>query len=194
MCQHYTYTVLALLRCRLFFARCKISLNFKQQKLGWRPGNEADTVYRGRWTIWEGPLTSLTNMVSTRPVDRQRNQPLASRNDRHPLPSGEAHEHSNAESIALEEYFIKVSRKVMSNRLILANVCTLFLPNGRDSYLVHPSPLSEADEFYAHYTQSLASTPMMANCSLLWLVSDQALIRIAGHGYHGYWVSSSIHC
>ena len=44
-------------------------------------------------------FTSLTNMVSTRPVDRQRNQPLASRNDRHPLPSGEAHEHSNAESI-----------------------------------------------------------------------------------------------
>ena len=77
--------------CRLFFVRCKISLNFKQHKLGWRPGNEADTVYHGRWNIWEGPLTSLNNMVSTRPVDRQRNQPLASRNDRHPLPFGEAH-------------------------------------------------------------------------------------------------------
>ena len=30
----------------------------------------------------------MTTMVS---VDRQRNQPLASSNDRHPLSSGEAH-------------------------------------------------------------------------------------------------------
>ena len=35
----------------ILYILCKNPLNFKQQKLGWRPGNEADTVYHGRWTI-----------------------------------------------------------------------------------------------------------------------------------------------
>ena len=49
------------------------------------------TVCHSRWTIWEGSSTSQTNiMVTTRPAE---NQPLASRNDRHPPSSGEAHEH-----------------------------------------------------------------------------------------------------
>ena len=78
-----------------FFAYCvKIRLISNNKSWGGGLGTRLTQSITGRWTIWEGPLTSLTNMVSTRPVDRQRNQPLASRNDRHPLPSGEAHEQS----------------------------------------------------------------------------------------------------
>ena len=36
--------------------------------------------------------------------------------------------------------------------------------------------------------------PTRLHADHLRLISDRALIRITDHGYHGYWVSSSIHC